>query len=65
MKVSQVKYTKLAKPIGNTAIQHMLLSWSQHPEKLTIPTCQKHSLTKRSVICVLLMASLTAEPLKV
>lgn len=65
MNVSQVKYSKLATSIGNTAIQHMLLSWSQHPGKLTILTCQKHSLTKRSMIFVLLMPSFTPEPLKV
>lgn len=65
MNVSQVKYSKLATSIGNTAIQHMLLSWSQHPGKLTILTCQKHSLTKRSMIFVLLMLSFTPEPLKV
>lgn len=65
MNVSQVKYSKLATSIGNTAIHHMLLSWSQHPEKLTILTCQKHSLTNKSVIFVFLMLSFTPEPLKV
>lgn len=65
MNVSQVKYSKLATSIGNTAIQHMLLSWSQHPEKQTILTCQKRILRNRSVIFVLLMPSFTPEPLTV
>lgn len=65
MNVSQVKYSKLATSIGNTAIQHMLLSWSQHPEKRTILTCQKRILRNGSVIFVLLMLSFTPEPLSV